>query len=434
MTPEPFALPPAEAVAFFRAKGLQVGFDWRDIERSTHAAAFTVAKMMDVDLLTTTREAVDRAIAEGRTFGQFRAELEPALRAAGWWGRQEAEDPVTGETRAVQLGSARRLRTIFAVNLRTAYAAGQWERIERIAPARPWLRYVAVKDRRTRPEHAAWHGTVLRWDDDWWRGHFPPNGWNCRCTVQQLSDRDLARRGLSPAAGPPPGGERLWLNRRTGAAVRVPAGVDPGFEGNVGIEGRAARLTRRLMERAAAAPADGAAEARPVVAAQIDALTRLDWKPWVDEYRAQIAAGRTFGRGEARVVGLLDPDVTAALALLPGGPVAPDSLGMTITDEALIHSIRSAKWSPADPTVLDRLPGLLRTATVHWDVDKPALVYAIEASGGRIVKVVVEVNVKTQTVRIADRRTKLVTNRIVTATTVTPDDLPATRYPVIVIR
>ncbi len=433
MTTSPLSLPPAEAIAFFKRKGLQLGFDWRDVDRSTHAAAFTVAKMMDVDLLTTTRAAVDRAIAEGRTFEQFRDELEPALRAAGWWGRQEATDPVTGETRPVQLGSERRLRTIFQVNVRTAYAAGQWERIARIAPARPWLRYVAVMDRRTRADHRAWHGTVLRWDDPWWGGHFPPNGWNCRCTVQQLSDADLARRGLSPSPKAPPGGERVWLNRRTGAEIRVPAGVDPGFEGHVGIEGRAARLTRQLMERAAAAPADIAADAVPVVAAQLDALTRLDWKPWVDRYREQVAAKTIFGRGEVRIVGLLDPEVTAALKTLPGGPVDPVSLGLTITDEQLLHAIRSKKSSPADPTVLDRLPTLLRSASVLWDTEDAALIFAIEAPGGQIVKVVVDVNYRDR-VRVSDGRVRLVTNAVTTVTTVSPVDLPLARYPVIVIR
>ena len=44
-----------------------------------HDAAFTVAKMMDVDLLATVCSAVDRALAEGRTFQQFCDELEPAL-------------------------------------------------------------------------------------------------------------------------------------------------------------------------------------------------------------------------------------------------------------------------------------------------------------------------------------------------------------------
>ena len=62
-------------------------------------------------------------------------------------------------------------------NLRTAYAAGRWERIERLAPRLPWLRCSAVLDERTRPEHAAWHGIVLPANDPFWSTHYPPNGW-----------------------------------------------------------------------------------------------------------------------------------------------------------------------------------------------------------------------------------------------------------------
>ena len=73
-------------------------------------------------------------------------------------------DPLTGESRIVQLGSPWRLRTIFDTNLRMSYSRGRWERIERVAADMPWLRYVAVLDERTRPDHLRWHGTVLRFD------------------------------------------------------------------------------------------------------------------------------------------------------------------------------------------------------------------------------------------------------------------------------
>ena len=153
-------------------------------------------------------------------------------------------DPLTGKTRIVQLGSPRRLRIIFDTNLRMSYARGRWERIERVAKSRPYLRYVAVQDARTRPDHMAWHGTVLRWDDSWWRTHYPPNGWRCRCTVMQLSENDLEDDGFTPSSGPPPGSgkTRPWTNKRTGETVQVPAGIDPGFQHNVGLLGRAAPL------------------------------------------------------------------------------------------------------------------------------------------------------------------------------------------------
>ena len=127
-----------------------------------HARSFTVAKVARLDILADIRQAMDRALAEGTTFETFRNELEPILRARGWWGREVRTDPLTGETRMVQLGSPRRLRTIFDTNLRIAVAAGKWAQIARLAHRRPWLRYIATLDDRTRPGHRRWHHSAPR--------------------------------------------------------------------------------------------------------------------------------------------------------------------------------------------------------------------------------------------------------------------------------
>ena len=227
-------LPPEEAIAYFRGRGLAESFAWEDVWEVEHARAFTVAKAMQREVLEDIRAELDRALAEGRTLAQFREELTPVLQARGWWGRQEMEDPLTGETAEVQLGSPRRLRTIFEVNMRSAYQAGRWERIQRVKAAMPYLRYVAVQDGRTRPEHRAWHGVVLPVDDPWWDTHYPPCGWRCRCTVTQMSGRTLERRGFEVTETPPRFPQKTFTNRRTGEVTTVEGGIDPGFNFNVG--------------------------------------------------------------------------------------------------------------------------------------------------------------------------------------------------------
>lgn len=232
--PQLQALPPAEAIAFFRGKGLQEGFAWQDVWKQEHARAFTVAKAMRRDVLQDVYDAVERALVEGRTFDQFRGELEPLLKEKGWWGKAPMTDPLDGETRTVQLGSTRRLRTIFDVNLRSAYAAGRWQRIEETKTALPFLRYVAVQDSRTRPEHAEWHGTVLPVDDPWWDTHYPPCGFNCRCTTVQITQRTMDRRGWEVTQAPTRFPPQPYVNPRTGEAVVLERGIDPGFDYNVG--------------------------------------------------------------------------------------------------------------------------------------------------------------------------------------------------------
>lgn len=48
------------------------------------------------------------------------------------------------------------------------------------------LQYRTVGDDHVRPEHAALNGTTLPFSDPFWDSYYPPNGWNCRCTVVQV--------------------------------------------------------------------------------------------------------------------------------------------------------------------------------------------------------------------------------------------------------
>lgn len=250
-----FDLAPVRAVEFFRSKGLKASFAWQDMLHEEHDRAFTVAKMTDLDLLSDVRGYVERALSEGWTRQRFVDELKPELVRRGWWGEAVMRDPESGEMREVRLGSVRRLNTIHDTNLRTAYAAGHWDRIRENAATAPYVQYSAVLDARTRPQHAAWHGKVLRWDDPWWQTHTPPNGWNCRCGAIQLSERDLQRLGKSGPDQAPPSPMRDWTNPRTGEIVKVPVGVDPGWGYAPGAS-RVAEVDQLAREKAQHAPAE----------------------------------------------------------------------------------------------------------------------------------------------------------------------------------
>lgn len=243
-----FDLPPEEALAFFRAKGYATGFAWQDVWQQEHDAAFTVAKMLNVDLLRDVKQAVDKALADGQTFEQFREGLEPRLVQAGWWGKADMVDPKDGKTKTVQLGSPRRLRTIFRTNLQTAYAAGHWQQVQETKAQAPYLMYDAVDDDATREEHAAWDGLILPADDPWWNTHMPPNGWNCRCGVIQLSEAQAVEAGYEPTDRAPASPSREYTNPRTGEVSDVPEGIDPGWAYNPGAS-RTDQLREQLAEK-----------------------------------------------------------------------------------------------------------------------------------------------------------------------------------------
>lgn len=136
--------------------------------------------------------------------------------------------------RIVQLGSPRRLRTIYWANTYTAHAAGEWERTERNKRFLPFLLYTLSRAERRRPEHEGWVGIVLRVDDPWWDTHYPPNGWGCQCGVRQISEREARRLGWADDMAGPQVIMRPWKNRRTGETVMVPMGIDPGWATNPG--------------------------------------------------------------------------------------------------------------------------------------------------------------------------------------------------------
>lgn len=217
-------------------------YSWLDVWQNAHARGFTVAKSAGFDVLDDIIKALDDAQRGGQTFEQFARNLEPVLRDKGWWGRGPALDPATGTYSDAQLGSPRRLRTIYDINMRQSRAAGEWVQIQRTKDALPYLMYDCVHDAKTRAQHRLWGGAdngrpvVLRADHPWWHTHYPPNGWNCRCGVIQLSDSQVLQmraRGLITEEAPQIAW-REFRNARTGEVVRVPDGIDPGFAYNAG--------------------------------------------------------------------------------------------------------------------------------------------------------------------------------------------------------
>lgn len=236
--------PDVNALGFFRNKGWRPAFDFRDVWKEEHLAAWTVAKAMELDVLAEIRTEVDRALEQGTTFSQFKRDLTPTLERLGWWGRQAREDPLTGEVRQVQLGSPRRLQIIYRTNLRTARATGQYTRVEQTQDTHPYLLYRLGPSRVHRPEHVKWDGLLLSARDPFWTTHYPPNGWGCRCRVRQVSETARAREGRSVDSAPPIT-RRTYTNERTGRTERVPEGIDPGWDYNPG-NARLPRLREAL--------------------------------------------------------------------------------------------------------------------------------------------------------------------------------------------
>lgn len=67
----------------------------------------------------------------------------------------------------------------------SAQMAAKWESFMQDGD-RYNLQYRTAGDKKVRPEHAALDRVTLPITDPFWEEYYPPNGWNCRCTVVQV--------------------------------------------------------------------------------------------------------------------------------------------------------------------------------------------------------------------------------------------------------
>lgn len=260
--------PPPEVTAYFDRKGLKPAFSHLDVWATEHAHAFTVAKAVELELLATFRDSISSAIKDGQGFEAWRGGIRAELAAKGWAGPRMVADPSgVDPDRMVDFSRSNRLRTIFWGNMSSARSAGQWERAQRTKGAMPFFLYVRTTSADPRPEHLGWVGIILPVDDAFWATHFPPNGWLCHCSVRQVSRREkdtlIATKrsdGVYYTDTAPPVVMRDWRNRRTGEISRIPDGIDPGWQGNPGLD-RTKTLLDNLELRLGAAPERASTEA-----------------------------------------------------------------------------------------------------------------------------------------------------------------------------
>ncbi|HFI6318376.1 TPA: phage minor head protein [Escherichia coli] len=386
-------LPPKEAVAYFRAKGYNITWNWYEQLADAHARAFTVARATRMDVLTTIREEVERAVSEGITREEFTRTLAPRLQKLGWWGKQIIVD-AEGNAKVIELGSPRRLATIYNVNTRTAYGAGRYAQMMNTADLYPYWQYVAVMDGRTRQEHARLHNMVFRYDDIFWQTHYPPNGWNCRCRVRALSAARMKELGLQVSYGASfmntrevdagtdeSTGEIFRTSSTTFDNGRVKMTPDVGWSYNPGSAafGTDQALIRKLVE-----VRDAQLREQVIQTLNNSRERQLAFSLWVK----RLTESRHAGHG-IQTLGFMTESVADAVQARTGE--APARL-LVMSEKSLLHadSPKHHKTGVALlPEDLRLLPSLLtKPQAVLWDRRHNNLIYLVSAGTGT-AKVVV---------------------------------------------
>jgi SPP1 gp7 family putative phage head morphogenesis protein len=166
-----FDLPPEEAIKYFRDKRVVKSKEFNDLKDEARSSAFTIGGNYRDDVLEGFKSEITRALEEGTPQRETIKKFREILDGAGH----------------KQLGAVH-LETIFRTNIQMAYGVGRRRALEGVADVLPLWEYHAVLDDRTRPTHAAVSGIILPANHDFWRDHFPPWGFNCRCSVSATGD------------------------------------------------------------------------------------------------------------------------------------------------------------------------------------------------------------------------------------------------------
>lgn len=359
---------PKEAIAHIRQK---IGIPSKRFDQymgSVQAKAFTVAGATKANLVNDFHQAIIAAKENGEAIGQFRKRFDKIVDEHGW---------------SYKGKRGWRTRTIYDNNMRSAAMAGRWQQIQRVKKARPYLIYYTVGDSAVRPQHQEWHAIALPVDDPFWDTHYPPNGWGCRCFVITATEKQLKRLGIKVVEAPEIK-TTSRVNTRTGEDYgEVPAGIDTGWNFNVGkawlgpdsaFGETLVKLPRPLRKEIATA---GSYE-------HIDKA----FKVWAND------ALSTKGRGEIHTVGWLDHTV---MDVLEDKGETLQTAAITITDQRLRRMLRPTKTDKgiaiAKKTLLD-LPKQIRNASAVLRDNRGGLIFVIDGDNDKKGKVVVYLNFK----------------------------------------
>jgi len=178
---------PEAAITYFRNKVAMSPEEFAKLDEAARAKAFTMAGVENDNILAAVKKEVERAIAEGRPYGDFKASIDTLFDKAG-------------VTRMANY----RIAQVYGDNLASAYGAGAYDELHSPTAEAifPYFRYrdFGVYDgpHAVRPTHRL-NGTIVRRDDPWVQTHWGPWAYGCRCWMEGITSEEA--RGATIAKG-----------------------------------------------------------------------------------------------------------------------------------------------------------------------------------------------------------------------------------------
>ena len=170
---------PQKAIEYWQSKSILSASEFNTLSDIEKLRAFTASNIEQIRELQKIYDVIDESISKGISL-------------------KKAKENILSQVPISEMQA----ETILRTNIFSAYSAGRYSDVQASKKTRPYLRYSAVEDERTRPSHLAIHGKIYPVDDPFWSVNFPPNGYNCRCDVISLSERQVQKSGLKVETTP----------------------------------------------------------------------------------------------------------------------------------------------------------------------------------------------------------------------------------------
>jgi SPP1 gp7 family putative phage head morphogenesis protein len=164
-----------EALQFARSRKIVLPDEFYSLDLKTRQMATTVSFLSGIQQIETVIKAVNKAIADGSTFDDFKK-------------------LVTDNEIILSDGY---LKNVFRTNIQTAYGHGRWQQQQRNKAKRPYLMMSAIDDSRVRPKHFELNRIIRHIDDPFWLIYYPPWAFMCRCTVIALTEKEAMKLGIT---------------------------------------------------------------------------------------------------------------------------------------------------------------------------------------------------------------------------------------------
>lgn len=380
-----FKSPPQDAIRYLEQKFPKASWAYTDLLDNAHDRAFVVAKMVDVDLASTVQRSIIDAMQEGKGYKAWAKDIDKVLAKSGWYDEQINVD-AQGNAKKVATGGQHRLETIYRTNVAAAYEAGRQQVIFNDRDDDPfgYVMYSAIMDNRTRPTHKALHGKVMEKSDPAWSSISPPNGYNCRCTIVELTQGQIDRYGykvsksegrLSTQVVELPNGkeaQRTLFELDNGAVFKT----DVGFNHAPKILPMQTLFDKAILaEPKFASRVVSQALAQPRIKTQVN----QEVKTWVQGVDAK------YAKGEFRHIGVIPSVFIEALASEKNFEL--QTAVITLHDRISLHHLAREHKTHSQEWVENIVENLTGKYALYWDNKKnyPVFIFDVPNSKYRLV-------------------------------------------------